>query len=101
MNLRTVYSLKPATLMAILLLAGCRPAAPVASPEGRHPRIISLAPSVTEIVFALGAATQLVGRSSACDYPPDLVKQVPVVGDFGVPSLERLLAAKPDAVLYT
>ncbi len=102
MNFTTPCRLKPGALLAILLLAGCKPAVPVASPqEGRQPRIISLAPSITEIVFALGAATQLVGRSSACDYPRDLVKQVPIVGDFGVPSLERLLAAKPDAVLYT
>jgi iron complex transport system substrate-binding protein len=43
----------------------------------------------------------LIGRSSACDYPPAAVSNVPVIGDFGVPSLERMVALKPDQVLYT
>ena len=87
-------------LAVSLCLGGCKPALPP-SPHGALPRVISLAPNLTEIICALGAADQLAGRSSACDYPPDTVRQIPVVGDFGVPSLERLLAAKPDAVLYT
>jgi iron complex transport system substrate-binding protein len=65
------------------------------------PRVVSLAPNITEMICAIGGTTQLVGRSSACDYPPDAVKTIPVIGDFGVPSLERLLAARPDVVIYT
>lgn len=87
--------------IGILLLAGCKPAAPAMSLADRSPHLISLAPSITEIVCALGASDQLVGRSSACDYPPDIVKRVPVVGSFGVPSLEQVLVAKPDSVLYS
>jgi iron complex transport system substrate-binding protein len=53
------------------------------------------------MIFAIGGAAQLVGRSSACNYPPESMNAIQIIGDFGVPSLERLLTAKPDAVLYT
>jgi len=62
-------------------------------------RVISLAPSLTEIICALGAGDQLVGRTSACDYPSDQLKNVAIIGGFGVPSLERLLAAQPTLVV--
>ncbi|HEX2863449.1 MAG TPA: ABC transporter substrate-binding protein [Deinococcales bacterium] len=61
-------------------------------------RIIALLPSHTETVFALGAGNLLVGRDAYSDYPP-AVKNVPVMGDLYNPSLEQILAAKPDLVL--
>ncbi|MEI6166123.1 MAG: helical backbone metal receptor [bacterium] len=89
-------------IATLLILAGCKPApAPVPASTTSSPRIISLAPSITEIVYALNAGNQLIGRSSACDYPPAAVSNVPVIGDFGVPSLERIVALRPDQVLYT
>ncbi len=91
---------RPARLLAAALAAaaapGCRPA-PAPAP-GAVPRVVSLAPSLTEAVFAIGAGGLLVGRSSACDYPPEAAR-VPVAGDFGRPSFERILALRPTMVL--
>lgn len=64
----------------------------------RVKRIVSLAPSATENLFAIGAGTLVVGVTSACDYPPQ-VKKLPQVGDFMKPSLERVAALKPDLII--
>ena len=79
----------------LLLLAATRPL-----PAQPAPRVASLAPSLTELTCALGFASNLVGRSSACDFPP-AVATVPIVGDFGRPTQEALLAARPDLLVLT
>lgn len=61
-------------------------------------RIVSLSPSSTELVFALGAGDHLVGRTRWCDYPAD-VARVPDVGDGIPPNIEAVLAQHPDLVL--
>ncbi|HJQ69813.1 MAG TPA: cobalamin-binding protein [Blastocatellia bacterium] len=61
-------------------------------------RIISLAPSVTETLFALGLADRVVGVTSYCDYPPEAASKERV-GDTMRPSLEKIIALKPDLVI--
>jgi len=61
-------------------------------------RIVSLAPSITEILFALGLEAQVVGVTDVCDYPP-AAKQKEKIGSFVNPSLEKIVALKPDLVL--
>jgi iron complex transport system substrate-binding protein len=60
-------------------------------------RVVSLAPSVTEVLWAVGAAAQVVGVSSADDYPPE-VRGRPRVGGVRVDE-ERLAALRPDLVV--
>lgn len=63
-------------------------------------RVISLAPNLTEIVFAVGAGDRLVGRTSYCDYPQE-AKAIPEVSDTLHPNLERIIALKPQVVLVS
>jgi iron complex transport system substrate-binding protein len=63
-------------------------------------RIISLAPSVTEMLFAVGAADRLVGVTNFCDYPPE-VKFKTKVGGMTNPSLEKIVELKPDLIIIT
>lgn len=95
--------------VAALLLVACRgreapaagarddfgePIPPIATPR----RIVSLGPSSTEILAALGVADRLVGRSR-WDQWPDAVRGIPEVGDAIRPSLERVIALRPDVVI--
>lgn len=63
-------------------------------------RIVSLAPSMTETVYALGLQDRLVGDTDFCDYPPD-AQTKPKVGGGVNPSLERIASLHPDLVLVT
>lgn len=61
-------------------------------------RVVSLAPSITELLFALGAGDDVVGRTVFCRYPPAAL-QVPTVGDGLNPNVEAIVARHPDLVL--
>jgi len=63
-------------------------------------RIISLAPSLTETVYALGLQDHLVGDTDFCDYPPEARKK-PKVGGIINPNLEKIASLHPDLVLVT
>lgn len=63
-------------------------------------RIISLAPNITEILFALGVEDRVVGVSSFCDFP-EAAKQKTKVGGLSNPSLEAVISLKPDVVFLT
>jgi iron complex transport system substrate-binding protein len=63
-------------------------------------KIVSLAPSNTEIVFALGLADRLVGVTDYDDYPPE-AKEKPSIGDYSTPNIEKIVAIEPDLILAT
>ncbi len=63
-------------------------------------RIVSIAPSVTEILYDLGLESRVVGRTDYCDYPPE-VKKKPSVGGLISPSVERIVSLRPDLVVGT
>ena len=108
------------TLLITLLLAlmtACAPqATPTAAPaatsliftdglgreiklESPAQQIVSLAPSNTEILFAVGAGSQVVGRDELSDYPPEAMSLASVGGSMGQYSAEAIVALKPDLVL--
>lgn len=87
-------------IIALLTLVACAPpdaAAPEAQPEVPQ-RVVTLAPNLTELVFAAGAGELLVGVSAYSDYPPE-VAELPVVGDAFTIDQERLALLKPDMLL--
>jgi iron complex transport system substrate-binding protein len=86
-------------LFAAALATGLSACADRTSPprEKQAVRVVSTSPSMTEIVFALGRGTALVGRSRFCDHPPEVLS-IPDVGGFADPSIERILALSPTLV---
>ncbi len=74
----------------------------VAFSEGAHAqtakRIVSLAPSVTETLFAIGAGEQLVGVCTFCDFPRE-VERIDRIGAYINPNVEAIVAKRPDVVI--
>ena len=66
--------------------------------NGTPQRIVSLAPSNTEILFALGLGDKVVGVSDYCDYPPEALEKEKVMG-YSTPNIEKIVALNPDLVL--
>jgi ABC-type Fe3+-hydroxamate transport system substrate-binding protein len=83
--------------VVLLVFVGCHGTA--GRPDGRPAtRIVSLLPSFTEILFAIGAGDRIVGRTTWCDYPPE-AREIPNVGDGIPPNVEAVAARKPDLVV--
>ncbi len=61
-------------------------------------RIVSTAPSITELLYALGLGDRVVGVTRYCRYPPE-AQQKPKIGDYVNPNLEAIAALKPDLVV--
>ncbi len=92
--------MKPSCPTLALLLFGLIACAAPAQGGSPARRVVSLAPSLTELIFDLGLEAHLVGRSSACDYPPEALA-LPVAGPFGKPNTEQLQYLRADLVLAT
>ena len=107
--LRKILSI---TLLATLLLTACSSLSPASGNltftdglgrevklNGSAQRVVSMAPSNTEILFAIGAGDQVVGRDALSDFPEE-TKQLPDIGStFGTLNTEQIVALKPDLVL--
>lgn len=96
--------------IALIPFSACAPAEPtpagaVVDDLGRSvniekipQRIISLAPSNTEILFALGLGEKVVGVTEFCDYPPEALERERV-GGYSTPAIEKIIALQPDLIL--
>jgi iron complex transport system substrate-binding protein len=107
-------------LSALFLIAlatgGCSPAAAIEQPgtqtitlsdgrgeqvslEGPAERVVSLAPSSTEILFAIGASEVVVGRDEFSDYPPEVEAVQSIGNTYGELNVESIASLDPDLVL--
>jgi len=96
--------------IAVIFLVTCSPANPIppgavtddlgrpVNIEKIPRRIISLSPSNTEILFALGLGEKVVGVTEYCNYPPK-AKDKEKIGGFSTPDIERIIALEPDLIL--
>jgi iron complex transport system substrate-binding protein len=96
-----------AAVLLVLALASPSPALTVRDMRGREvtlpappARIVSLVPSATEILFGLGADDRLVGVTDYCNFPAQAPRK-PSVGGMVSPSLETIVALRPDLVIAT
>lgn len=104
------YSLYIAMALIPLMILSCTPQPPagnIVDGLGRQvtintipQRIVSLAPSNTEILFALGLGDKVVGDTEYCNYP-EAAKTKPKVGGFSTVDVEKVVSLRPDLVLAT
>ena len=94
MSIRRLSTVVGSSIVALLLCI----ASPTSAAQSIPRRIVSLAPSVTEVLFEAGAGPRVVGVTSYCRFPR-AVLALPKVGGYLTPSYEALLALQPDLVV--
>ncbi len=104
----TVYLLFYFLLSALITIAACNrpiPSEELIDDAGSHvvsvttaQRIVSLAPSNTEIAYALGLGDRLAGVTEYCNYPPEAKKKT-LIGGFSTVDIEKTVALQPDLIL--
>ena len=95
--LRLVFE-RAGPVEAVLDVSDSPPARAAAAQPALPQRIVTLAPHLTELVYAAGAGERLVGTLDSSDYPP-AARRVPRIGDVDRLDAERLIAVRPDLVL--
>ncbi|MDA1314966.1 MAG: cobalamin-binding protein [Acidobacteria bacterium] len=83
-------------LLAFALAVAAVPA--FSQTAGSPQRIISTAPSITEMIYALGLGDRVVGVTEFCHYPPE-VREKPKIGSYLRPNIETMLSLRPDLVV--
>ena len=68
--------------------------------EKEPSKIISIAPNITEMLYAIGAGDRLIGRSDYCDYPEEALN-VESIGSIMTPDLEKIISLEPDIVIVS
>ena len=104
---KSLYLLLSLLLTAGLMLASCSQGSTdltdslgrVVTLDKPAQRVVSLAPSNIEILFAVGAGSQVVGREDFANYPPEVLDLPTVGGSFGELNTEAILALEPDLIL--
>lgn len=85
--------------VCVLVASACsKPKSTAGAEAAAEPRVVSLTPSTTEAVFALGAGDRMVGRSRFCNYP-ESAKSLPQVGGYVDPNYEAILGLRPSLVV--
>lgn len=85
-------------LCLLICLAACSQDPPSTDRDASYSRVVTLAPNLTELVYAVGAGATLVGVSAYSDYPPQAL-DLPVVGDAFMVDQEQLAMLRPDLLL--
>ncbi len=116
--MKKIFSTCILAMLLISLLVSCAKPVPTAIPtavdtsitltdgldrtvtiDGPAMRVVSMAPSVTEILYAIGAGDQVVGRDSFSDYPEEAMSVTDIGGSMGDYSYETIASLNPDLVI--
>lgn len=96
----TVAAETPKSNATVYPLTFTNPDGKTVTIEKEPQSIVSLSPTFTEVIFALGKGGNLKGRTDYCDYPADTAK-IPSVGSMSKPSIEKITELKPDLVVVS